>query len=493
MTLQNTAPSLSGMNLEGIDFISVMNQLDDGVIISNLDGTILFYNRAQSVIDGISQEDAIGVKITEIYDLTHRTSLMMQCMIHNASIRNKTFFYRTCKGKVVHTITSAYPLYDHGRVNGAICFIKDYELLHRSTPAATRESTTPDQGNATRYNFSHLIGSGHGFRHAIEIARKAALSTSPIMIQGETGTGKELFAQAIHNQGPRCDNKFVAVNCAAIPHDLLEGMLFGTTRGAFTGALDKPGLFEIADGSTLFLDELLAMPISLQAKLLRAIQEKSVRRLGSVRETPVNVKVISSVNQDPRAAIRNELLRTDLFYRLGVVMIKLPPLRERIDDMEELAGHFIGEFNTRLGSNVQSISSEVMELFKAYHWPGNIREFEHLIEGAMNLVGQDKTIGLQHFGPGLDCLEKADMTCTDPGIFLHGSHTQENSSPFQFQDQLSFAQSQKQREQNAVRSAMAATNGNVTQAARQLGISRQLLHYKLKRFGINRQSFIPHP
>ncbi len=161
------------------------------------------------------------------------------------------------------------------------------------------------------------------------------------MIQGETGTGKELFAQAIHNHSPRRDKKFVAVNCAAIPRDLLEGMLFGTSRGAFTGALDKPGLFEMAHGSTIFLDELLAMPVDLQAKLLRALQDKRVRRLGSLKETRVDVKIISSVNQDPRTAIREEKLRTDLYYRLGVVIVKLPPLSQRLDTMEELAAHFI--------------------------------------------------------------------------------------------------------------------------------------------------------
>lgn len=177
------------------------------------------------------------------------------------------------------------------------------------------------------------------------MARKAASSSSPIMIQGETGTGKELFAQSIHNHSQRREQKYVAVNCAAIPHDLLEGMLFGITRGAFTGAMDKPGLFEMAHGGTLFLDELLAMPVDLQAKLLRALQEKRVRKLGSSRETPVDVKVISSVSKDPRTAIRENNLRTDLFYRLGVVMIKLPPLRERQDGMHELVNHFIEKYN----------------------------------------------------------------------------------------------------------------------------------------------------
>ena len=488
---KNTAPPM--LNMDEIDFLSVLNRLDDGVIITDANGTILFYNTAQSKIDGISADDAKGLKVTEIYELNNRTSMVMQCINHNASIKNRTFFYRTYTGKVVNTITSSYPLYTDGRVNGAICFVKDYELLRRSAPMPTREPFQVDLGNGTRFLFSNLIGSSHGFRQVIGIAKKAAASSSPIMIQGETGTGKELFAQSIHNHSPRQDRKFVAVNCAAIPHDLLEGMLFGTSRGAFTGALDKPGLFEIAHGSTLFLDELLAMPVDLQAKLLRALQENRVRRVGSVKETRVDVKIISSVNQDPRDAIRDGLLRTDLYYRLGVVMVKLPPLRDRQDSMAELADHFIKKYNTRLGTNVKAIAPEVMELFTAYRWPGNIRELEHLIEGAMNMAGQDSTIGLQHFGPGLDCLEQVDMTCTDPAITLFDSPAP-GDAPHPLADtHINFAQTQKEREQSAVRTALTAANGNVTQAAKRLGISRQLLHYKLKKYGFRRIDFIRRP
>jgi len=453
MASQNNPTFSPMLDMDGIDFFSVLNRLDDGVMITDKNGTILFYNKAQSKIDGIPSKDAMGMKVTAIYELNRRTSMVMQCIIHNASIKNKTFFYRTYAGKVVNSITSAYPLYKEGQTNGAISFVKDYELLRRSTPMPTREPFHSDLGNGTRFKFSDIIGSSHWLTKVIGIAGKAADSSSPIMIQGETGTGKELFAQSIHNHSPRRDQKFVALNCAAIPHDLLEGMLFGTSRGAFTGALDKPGLFEIAHGSTLFLDELLAMPIDLQAKLLRALQDKRIRRLGSLKETWVDVKIISSVNQDPRAAIQEEKLRTDLYYRLGVVMIKLPPLRERLDTMDELSTHFIEKYNTRLGTNVKTISREVMELFTAYHWPGNIRELEHLIEGAMNMAGQDEAIGIHHFGPGLDCLEQMN-SCTDPAI------SQFNATgipPTDLFEDLpvteNFAHTQKQREETAVKTA----------------------------------------
>jgi arginine utilization regulatory protein len=480
------------LDMNAIDFLSVLNRLDDGIIISDLTGNIRFYNTAQSQIDGITPEEAVGLKVTEIYELNNRTSMVMHCITHNASVRSKTFFYRTYKGKVVNSITSVYPLYANNQINGAICFVKDYELLRRSTnmPARTRPPT--NLGNGTQYSFSDLIGSGQEFKRVMAMAQKAAASASPIMILGETGTGKELFAQAIHNHGPRRERNFVAVNCAAIPHDLLEGMLFGTSRGAFTGALDKPGLFEIAHGSTLFLDELLAMPIDLQAKLLRVLQEKRVRRLGSVKEAQVDVKIISSLNQDARAAIRAGCLRTDLYYRLGVVMIKLPPLRRRLGSMAELAGHFIEKYNSCLGTNVNAIAPEVLEMFRAYHWPGNIRELEHLIEGAINMAGQDQVIGLQHFSPGLDCLEKTETNWADPAL-ARINPAPPHTAPLQADDlPANFAQTQKQREKSAIGNALSASGGNVTQAALKLGISRQSLHYKMKKYHFKRSDFLRH-
>jgi len=317
------------------------------------------------------------------------------------------------------------------------------------------------------------------------------------MIQGETGTGKELFAQSIHNHSQRREQKFIGINCGAIPHDLLEGILFGTARGAFTGAIDKPGLFEIAHGSTLFLDELLAMPIDLQAKLLRVVQEKRVRRVGSTREIPVDVKIISSVSQNPRTAIRDNRLRTDLFYRLAVVMIKLPPLRERQDNMNELISHFIEKYNNSLGTTVTYISEEVLDLFSTYQWPGNVRELEHLIEGAMNMAGREETIGIEHFTPGLDCLEQVDFTCLETPFSLSGrsdsSHAEEPVKALESTQPHNLARAQADREKSAIKAALSAAEGNVTKAAKNLGISRQLLHYKIKKHGFYRMDFIQRP
>ena len=463
------------------------------MIIADANGTILFYNTAQSRIDGLAPRDVIGRKVTEIYDLNNRTSMVMQVISRKAAIKNRAFFYRTCSGKVANTITSVYPMLNGETIDGVFCLIKDYELLYQSTPMSAITDCRPELGNGTQYTFADLIGSGPNFQRTVGTARKAASSFSPIMIQGETGTGKELFAQSIHNESPRREQKYVAVNCAAIPHDLLEGMLFGTTRGAFTGSLDKPGLFEIAHGGTLFLDELLAMPVDLQAKLLRALQEKRIRRVGSAKETPVDVKIISSVSEPPRIAIRENRLRTDLFYRLAVVMVKLSPLRERENCLNELVYHFIEKYNQRLGTHVEEISQAVLDLFKAYQWPGNVRELQHLIEGAMNMAGQEKTIGLEHFTPGLDCLEEVDFTCRDtsflpPETPVLFQYNQTSGPP-----PKNLSQAQNNQEKSAVRAALSTAAGNVTMAAKDLGISRQLLHYKMKKHGLSRLDFIRRP
>ncbi len=473
------------LDMNRINFFSVLDHLDDGVIIADMDGVIHFYNLAQSKIDGILPEKAMGLKVTDIYELNNRTSMIMQCAIRRSAIKNRTFFYRTISGKVANTITSVYPLYDKESITGVICFVKDYALLRRSMPGTVPPECRFELGNGTRFTFDDLIGSSPDFIRVKETARKAAASPSPIMIQGETGTGKELFAQSIHNFSPRQQEKYVAVNCAAIPRDLMEGMLFGTTRGAFTGSLDKPGLFETAHKGTLFLDELLAMPVEVQAKLLRAIQEKQVRRLGSVKEIAVDVKIISSVSQDPRVAIRENRLRTDLYYRLGVVMVKLPPLRDRLDSLEELVSHFITKYNLRLGTHIQKISSEVMALFRVYQWPGNIRELEHLIEGAMNMASQEKILGIDQFTPGLDALDPVDANQTDSDMKPVPAGAQEFFQPL--------ADIQENREKTAVEAALSTCRGNVTRAAGILGISRQLLHYKIKKHRLYRTDYMPRP
>ncbi len=229
-----------------------------------------------------------------------------------------------------------------------------------------------------------LIGSSPKFRAVLTEVERVAPVDSAVLIQGETGTGKEVIARAIHEASPRRNHRFVALNCAAIPSALLESELFGHERGAFTGAwAQTKGRFQMADGGTLFLDEIGDMPLELQPKLLRALQEREFERLGSAQTVRVNVRVVAATNQDLGQLVSKKLFRADLFYRLNVIPICLPPLRERIQDILPLTEFFIAKFGPRLNKTIDSIPDEVVEIFKAHDWPGNIRELQNFIERAV--------------------------------------------------------------------------------------------------------------
>ena len=366
MEQQTQRPLSRPMDVGNLDFVSVLDNFDDGVIITDCQGKILYYNQAQASIDDLDPQQVIGKHVVDIYQLSGDTSLIMLCIRTRSPVRHRTFFYKTVNGRIAHTIHSVFPLFDNGQMVGAICFVRDYKLL--KTPAGHPSSSAMQQqkSNGTRYSFADIVGNNAELLRSVNTAREAADSKSPILLIGETGTGKELFAQAIHNSSRRSGKPYVAINCAAIPENLLEGLLFGTVKGAFTGAIDRPGLFERANGSTLFLDELLAMPLTLQAKLLRVLQEKKVARLGSDREIDLDIKIVSSVGKPPRDAIKEGELRVDLFYRLGVVMVKIPPLRDRQDDLGALVSHFLARLNATFGTQVQAVSPAVMELFVGY-------------------------------------------------------------------------------------------------------------------------------
>jgi len=229
-----------------------------------------------------------------------------------------------------------------------------------------------------------LIGSSPKFRAVLADVARIAPVDSAVLIQGETGTGKEVFARAIHEASPRRNNRFVALNCAAIPRELLESELFGHERGAFTGACTQTkGRFQMADGGTLFLDEIGDMPLGLQPKLLRALQEREFERLGSTQTVQVNVRVVAATNQDLDQLVTKKLFRADLFYRLNVIPICLPPLRERVQDILPLTEFFVAKFAARLNKTIDSIPDEVMAVLKAHDWPGNIRELQNFIERAV--------------------------------------------------------------------------------------------------------------
>jgi two-component system response regulator AtoC len=303
-----------------------------------------------------------------------------------------------------------------------------------------------------------IVGQSPAMRHVVEQIQQVAATDSTVLLLGETGTGKELLASEIHKLSARRGRGMVRVNCAAIPGTLIESELFGREKGAYTGALARQiGRFELADHSTLFLDEIGDLPVALQVKLLRALQEGEVRRVGANTSTQVDVRLITATNRDLAADIASGRFRGDLYYRINVVTIKLPPLRERPQDIPELALHFLRRYNERLGLGVEGIAPAAMRLLADYAWPGNVRELENVIERAL-VLAQGSTIEPEHL---------AD--------FVHGGETVGPSA-----DDLSIKRQTLQLERNLIRRALEQTRGNRTRAAQLLELSHRALLYKIR-------------
>jgi transcriptional regulator with GAF, ATPase, and Fis domain len=299
---------------------------------------------------------------------------------------------------------------------------------------------------------------------------------STVLITGESGTGKELIASALHGASSRRDKPFIKINCAAIPHNLLESELFGYERGAFTGAVtSKPGRFELADGGTLFLDEIGEIPVEMQVKLLRALQEGEFERVGGIKTTRVDVRLIAATNRDLQAEIEAGRFRKDLYYRLAVVPIVLPPLRERPGDIPMLAAHFVEKYNRKLNKKIEGISDDAMTLLQAWSWPGNIRELENLIERVL----------LFSDGPHItakDLPEAFRQGPSSPAPAPSAAPLETSTGEGGLKDIVRMKAAEL--EKDLITKALEETGGNVTRAARLLQISRKSLQTKMKEFGL---------
>jgi DNA-binding NtrC family response regulator len=319
---------------------------------------------------------------------------------------------------------------------------------------------------ARHEGLDELVGGSPPMRRVYEVIRQVATSTATVLITGESGTGKELIARAIHRQGPRADRPFVAVNCGALPSELLESELFGHERGAFTGAhARKLGKFEVAHGGTLFLDEVGTLRLDLQPKLLRAIQSREVERLGGTRSTRVDVRFIAATNAELRQAVTEGRFREDLYYRLNVLPIAVPPLRDRREDVVPLARHFLAKYARQFGKPVTQISPGALTLLQQYQWPGNVRELENIIQRSVAL-SSDRMVQLDDIpfdlalGPGRNTWD----------------------------DRLTFREARQEFERQLILRALDRAGGNQTEAARRLGLHRNTLVTKVAQLGLK-----PHP
>jgi arginine utilization regulatory protein len=468
------------------DFLKLLCDFDQGVLMTDDTGTLIFYNSVQANIDKLNPADVLGKKIYDVYTYHNDSSTCMRVLSHGKPIINYALSYTSCNENVGNTIHSVFPFYKDGKIAGTICFVKDYNILERNIPAFLGPKNNEVFAEGTQFTFASIIGSAPSFVNALRTAKMAANSPSPVMIYGETGTGKELFAQAIHNFRFNNQQNYVDINCAAIPESLMEGLLFGTVKGAYTGAVDRAGLLEAANDGTIYLDEINSMPLILQGKLLRALQEKKIRRIGSLDNTPLNCKVICSVNEDPKQLVKNGKFRMDLFYRLAVVYIHIPALRERQVDIEELGRHFLQQYNDMLGKKLKNISPEVINFFWDYSWPGNVRELQHIIESAVNIAScADTTLNLEHcyIANLLGITNESTSEQGQKEIVASISRSSSNLNP-QTGREPSLSEAAAVLEIENISAALIRSGGNIAAAARSLGVSRQLLNYKINRYNL---------
>ena len=304
------------------------------------------------------------------------------------------------------------------------------------------------------------------------------------MLVGATGSGKELFARAIHENSPRKNGPFLALNCAAIPEDLLEGILFGTAKGVYTGAVEREGLLLQAEGGTVFLDEMNSMPPSSQAKLLRVLEEKKVCKLGASRGRDINVRLISSCNEPPQAAVERGAMRRDLFYRLSVVYIRIPSLAERREDIPLLVDFFISEYNRRFEKSVLGVAGNVMDFFMSYPWSGNVRQLKHCIESAMNFTESGQWIGFSSLPPYLFDVLSEEPPLSDDEKELSVSDASPEPERKTAPPKQTVMESIREEEREELIAALREAKGNMAKAARALGINRQAMVYRVKKYGL---------
>jgi arginine utilization regulatory protein len=453
----------------------ILDNIEEGIHIVDSSGIIIYYNKFAAELDNINPEEALGRHILEIYpSLTEDTSTILRTIKSGKPILNYQQAFKNYKGVQITTVNSTIPIISGKRVMGALEVSRDITEVKKLSEKVVdlqaellKDARTEKSydGSKAFFHFADIIGISDIMLELKKNALTVASSPSPIMVYGETGTGKELLLHAIHNASSRKGKPFIAQNCAALPETLLESILFGTIRGSFTGAETRPGLFEIANGGTLFLDEINSMSLQLQAKLLRVIQDGNVRRVGDTKTIHVDVRIVTAINIDPRQALQDKTLRDDLFFRLSVISFKVPPLRDRRDDIPFLTEHFIKKYNNRLCKNVKYVSDDVEKFFMEYAWPGNVRELEHSIEGAMNIVDGD-------------IIDSRCLPYYLGEVFRKFEVTQEDHEIKSLKEALF------NLEKSLIEKALKKSDGNVTRAAEVLDLPRQTLQYKIGKYNI---------
>jgi PAS domain S-box-containing protein len=431
---------------------TILDSITEGVFTVNEDWIITSFNRAAEKITGFPREKAIGKKCFEIFqaDICQSACALGRTLKNGKPLLDLPVNILNGQGRTVPISISTAVLKNHrGQVIGGVETFRDLSVLEALRKELTRQ-----------YSLGDIIGKSAPLQKIFGLLPDIARSDSSVLIQGPSGSGKELLAQALHQISPRRDKPFVAINCSALPETLLESELFGYVRGAFTDAKkDKPGKFSQADSGTLLFDEIGDMPLSLQAKLLRVLQEKTYEPLGSNRPRDLKARLVSATNKDLKQLIETGRFREDLYYRLKVIQINLPTLRERREDIPLLIDHFIRKFNRHQGKKIERVSAEVLEILMHYEYPGHIRELENIIEHAFVLC-RGTVIQKNHLPPEVLLLPEG-----------------ENSAPLPFSEKTL-----KEKEWADIQRALRKYEGSRARAAKELGIHPATLWRKIRRY-----------
>lgn len=462
-------------------YTRALDQLPFGVQIYDKNTHAVYFNQASREISHIpSGVNITGRHLLDMYDLEETVSTTMTALRTQSPVIDRVDQFSVDNGTFIASANTSYPIFQNGQLSGAVTFEHTEETIQKYYQSIqdTRQALKHFSGNAapvrfSGYTFENVIGGSEKLRSAVELAQRVAPQNSPVMLVGETGTGKEIFAQSIHRSSPRAGKKFVAINCAAIPETLIESLLFGTAKGSFTGSEDKAGYFEEASGGTLFLDELNSMSLVMQSKLLRVLQERTFRRVGGKKDLELDVRIISSCNEDPFQTVEENKFRRDLFYRLSSVIIELPPLREHLEDLEQLTWYHLEQTAFQYVHRITRIQPQVYQLLRAYRWPGNVRELFHVLDYAQNVADSD-VMTVEHLPAYLrknQAPAPRQSAPPTPSGHIDFSHT-------------SLQALMDDYEKEVITQALDHCGYNISQTAQALGILRQSLQYRIRKYGI---------
>ncbi len=456
--------SLSDLDIANQQIERIIENIDLGILLIDKKANILKYNSSALRILSLSEDELQQQNIIKLFDLKS-FSIPPKKLFQNFS--KQEFHFEKKDGSKLNIILSGFKISNPLTKKRTILYT--FEAL-----SSVLKETAKNSGFAARYTFNSIIGNSDTTKECLHLAKTCATSMSNVLILGESGTGKELFAQAIHNGSNRALGPFVAINCGAIPRTLIESELFGYEKGSFTGA-NKDGAmgkFELANGGTIFLDEIGDMPIELQVSLLRVIQNREVIRIGGKRPRPIDVRIISATNVNLTDKVMHGDFRTDLYYRLNIISILLKPLRNRTDDITPLVKHFINIYSNVMNKNVVGIEPDALTLLISYHWPGNTRELENVIERAINL-SEGKNITVDNLPNEIRYYKKGD-TVTMPHVDNNTNLTLRNY------------------EKSIIIEELIRQKGNINAVSKKLKIPRRTLYRRLEKYQIDYTNYRPY-